>query len=55
MCADIYIHSHTHSLSDLEVQVVGLIKVIVDPEAIMTESTAVRIVVCSSTIVCVCV
>ena len=31
------------SLSDIEVQVVGLIKIIIDPESIMTESTAVCI------------
>ena len=27
--------------TDIEVQVVGLIKIIIDPESIMTESTAV--------------
>jgi hypothetical protein len=32
-------------LSDLEVQMVGLIKIIIDPEAIMAESTAVCVYV----------
>ena len=30
------------SRSDIDVQLVGLIKIVIDPESIMTESTAVR-------------